>query len=338
MQLKSNILSRRAALTMYLVGSLFLIWTTVNAQDPPAADQESPVVVKAKPVKNTFLSVWILDNQTVMVPVKKTLEMDIMHRFGLVDKGFPDLWGLFASSNIRLGLSYVLVKNLNLGIGLTRSSAAVSAGRSPSSVLGPVLDGNLKYSIVTQTKGLYPVSLSYYANAAYNTKKDAEKVNYRFSSDRLTYFHQLIIARKLTDRISVQVAPSISHHNYVDGYFNKLNDSTLEVKPKMKFNHIAIAFSGRYKLTEGTALMFGYDQPITQHFTDNPNPNLSFGFEFSTSGHSFQLFFTNYSFLLPQINNMYNQNAPFDYTDVTNKKVNGGKFLMGFNITRLWSY
>lgn len=264
--------------------------------------------------------------------------MDIMHRFGVIDKGYSDLWGIFASSNIRLGLSYVPIKNLNLGFGLTRSSAAVSAGRSPASVLGPVWDGSMKYSIITQTKGIYPVSLTYYGNAAYNTKKDPEKVTYRYRSDRLTYFHQLIIARKLTNRISVQIAPSISHNNYVDGYFNKLNDSTLEVKPKMKFNHIAVAISGRYKLTDGTALMVGYDQPITQHVTDNPNPNLSFGVEFNTSGHSFQLFFTNYSFLIPQINNLYNQNAPFGYTDVTNKKINGGKFLLGFNITRLWNY
>ncbi len=141
----------------------------------PAKDQEKTAPAKPKPVKNTFQSVWLIDNQTVMVPVKGTLEMDIMHRFGVIEKGYEDLYGLFASSNIRLGLSYVPIDKLNVGFGVTRTSAAVSAGRSPSSVTGPVWDGSLKYSIITQTKGVYPVSVTYYANAAYNTKKDPDK-------------------------------------------------------------------------------------------------------------------------------------------------------------------
>ena len=61
---------------------------------------------KPKPVKNTFESVWIIDNQTVMVPIKKTFEMDIMHRFGTVNNGYEDFWGFFAPSNIRLAVCY----------------------------------------------------------------------------------------------------------------------------------------------------------------------------------------------------------------------------------------
>jgi len=106
----------------------------------------------------------------------------------------------------------------------------------------------------------------------------------------------------------------------------------------MEHNHFAIAISARYKLTKTTSLMLNYDQPITKHVTNNPDPNLSFGLEFNTSSHSFQLFFTNYSFLTPQTNNLYNHNSPFDYTDAEGKHINGGKFLIGFNITRLWNY
>ncbi len=54
---------------------------------------------------------------------------------------------------------------------------------------------------------------------------------YRYYSDRLSYFHQILIARKVTDKLSVQVAPSLSHHNVVNGYFTKLNDSTLKINP-----------------------------------------------------------------------------------------------------------
>ena len=62
-------------------------------------------------VGNTFESVWLIDNQTVLVPLKQTFEFDILHRFGTVQNGYNDFWGLYAPSNIRLGMSYVPIKN-----------------------------------------------------------------------------------------------------------------------------------------------------------------------------------------------------------------------------------
>ena len=328
---------------------LLLLNTVLPAQNDSTAVTEEPAISsKGKPVKNTFQSVWISDNQTVMVPVKGTMEMDIMHRFGTWNNGYEDFWGFFAPSNIRIGVSYVPINKLNVGIGFTKTTAGVIPGSAISSVSGPLWDGNLKYSIITQTKGKYPVSVSYYVNAAYNTKKDQNKDVYRNWSDRLTYFHQILIARKITEKLSVQVGPSLSHHNVVNGYFTKLNDSTLKINRSMKFEHLAVALSARYKLTDVTSFIINYDQPITKHATSNPNPSLSVGIDFNTSSHSFQLFFTNYYYLNPAINNLYNSNNPFKYTDKSitddpataenESKVKGGRFLIGFNITRLWNY
>jgi Membrane bound beta barrel domain (DUF5777) len=332
---------------VFLIGCLLLLNGALLAQDSTTAEvPEGPV--KVKPVKNTFQSVWISDNQTVMVPVKGTMEMDIMHRFGTWNKGYQDFWGLFAPSNIRIGISYVPINKLNVGIGFTKTTAAVIPKSTISSVSGPLWDGSLKYAFITQTKGKYPVSVSYYVNASYNTKKDPNHDIYRYRSDRLSYFHQILIARKINDKLSLQVAPSLSHHNAVNGYFTKLNDSTLKINRSMQFEHFAVALSARYKLTTVTSLMINYDQPITKHATNNPNPSLSFGVEFNTSSHSFQLFFTNFYYLNPAINNMYNTNNPFTYTDHSTNdpatpvdestKVKGGRFLIGFNITRLWNY
>jgi hypothetical protein len=106
----------------------------------------------------------------------------------------------------------------------------------------------------------------------------------------------------------------------------------------MKYDHFSIAVSARYKLTNVTSFLVNYDQPLTKHATNNPNPNLSFGFEFNTSGHAFQFFLGNYSLLNPQRNNLYNDNSPFGYTQADGTKVKGGRFLIGFNITRLWNY
>ena len=331
-----------------IISVCLLLNTVLLAQDDSTAVAEKTAPTKVKPVKNTFESVWISDNQTVMVPIKGTMEMDIMHRFGTWNKGYQDFWGFFAPSNIRLGVSYVPINKLNVGIGFTKTTAAVIPQAGTSSVSGPLWDGSLKYAIITQTKGKYPVSVSYYVNAAYNTKKDPNKEIYRYWSDRISYFHQILIARKVTDKLSVQVAPSLSHHNAVNGYYTKLNDSTLKINRSMEFEHFAVALSARYKVTNVTSVMINYDQPITKHATKNPNPSFSFGVDFNTSSHSFQLFFTNYYYLNPAINNLYNSNNPFTYTDkaITDdpataeneSKVKGGRFLIGFNITRLWNY
>lgn len=319
-------------LKVSIAGFLLLFNANIFAQDSTAVANKDaaveevtqPVVKKVKPLKNSFQSIWIIDNQTVLVPIKGTFEVDIMHRFGTIKKGYEDLGGFFAPANIRLGVTYAPINKLNLGIGITKSSM--------------LWDASAKYSIVTQSKGKYPVSVSYYGDVAYSTIRDADKSIFKYPTQRLIFFNQLIIARKITDKLSVQVAPNVSHQNAVNGYFTK-NDSTGQaIFKNMKFDHFAISFSGRYKLTKVTSLMINYDQPITEHATNNPNPNLAVGFEFNSSGHSFQLFLGNYSSLNPARNNLYNTNSPFAYTQADGTKVKGGNFLIGFNITRLWNW
>lgn len=325
-QMKKSINSAKKAMVfMFTLASCFsLLQSPLYAQDSTEVATETPAKTKAKPVKNTFQSVWIIDNQTVMVPIKGTLEMDIQHRFGTVEKGYDDFWGFFAPSNIRLGVSYSPVNRLNLGIGITKRNM--------------LWDASAKYALITQTPHRFPVSVSYYANMAYDTRKDEDNSIFKYRSQRISYFHQLLIARKVTDKFSIQVAPSLSHQNWVNGYYTK-NDSTgTDIYKEMKFDHLAIAFSGRYKLTNVTSFMINYDQPLTRHANNNPNPNLSFGFEMNTSSHSFQIFMGNFFNLNPQQNNLYNNNNPFRYTDYDGTKAKGGEFVIGFNITRLWNY
>ena len=279
-------------------GSLF-------AQDSTAT--EIPVVKKAKVVKNTFGSVWIMDNQTVMVPIKGTLEMDIQHRFGTVDKGKKDLWGIFAPSNIRLALSYAPVNKLFVGVGVTKERMQV--------------DFNAKYALLQQTvNNRMPVSVTYFGNVVIDAR---EKSKFRESVHRFSYFNQLIIARKITKNFSAQVAPSFSWFNNVEAYV----DSKGQIQKKMKNSHLAISVLGKYSITEKSAIIVGYDQPLTQHTTNNPDPNICFGFETTTSSHAFQVFAGNYYGIVPQSNNMFNQN---NYRD--------GQFVIGFNITRLWNF
>jgi hypothetical protein len=328
MKLKLILSKQWFAIIACLFTCTISVQLTVTAQDSTAAAEAPAAPAKIKPVKNTFESVWIIDNQTVMVPVKGTFEMDIMHRFGKVEKGYEDLAGFFAPSNIRLGVNYAPINKLYVGLGLTKEHM--------------LWDVNAKYAIITQTPGKYPVSISYYANAAYDSRRDPDGSLFKYREQRLSFFNQVIIARKISKKLSVQIAPSLSHQNAVNGYYTK-NDSTgQEIFKEMKHEHFAIAFSARYKLTAVTSLTVNYDQPITKHPTNNPNPNLSLGLDFNTSNHSFQLFLGNYFSLSPQQNNLFNNSDPFSHNKTNSKSDFNFHFLdnfrIGFNITRLWNY
>lgn len=256
-------------------------------------------------VGNTFESIWLIDNQTAHVPMRRTLEFDIIHRFGTVQNGYSDFFGLYAPSNIRLGFGYTPINNLMLGFGFTKDRL--------------LWDFNAKYAILKESGGEgAPVSLTYYVNMAIDTRR---KENFTYQSDRYSYFHQLMIARKVTRDLSVQGSINLSHFNAVEAYENNEGEKV----PKMKNDHFSFSILGRYKISDAMAFIANYDQPLTKHPMDNPNPNISFGVELATPLHAFQVFMGNYRWIVPQYSNVYNNN---NYAD--------GAFLIGFNITRLF--
>lgn len=313
---------RAMCLLLVMSFSIFVFGQDTTAE----AVEQTPALKKAKPVKNTFESIWLIDNQTTLVPLKNSFEMDIVHRFGPLETGYEDFYGLFAPSNISLRFNYVPIDNLLVGAAITKQNMT--------------WEGFAKYAIIKQTNGKYPVSVSYYGNIAIDSRK---KDNFVYWSDRLMFFHQILIARKINNKLSIQISPSVTHQNVVNGYYEtsgSVADSTYkaEVKGEMEHNHFAIAFSARYKIKQGMSVLFGYDQPLTKHKTNNPNPNLSLGIEFTTSSHAFQLFFTNYYYITPSRNNLFNKNNPIDIDGFNDITFYPGHFLIGFNITRLWNY
>jgi hypothetical protein len=268
--------------------------------------QDSTTVIKR--VKNTFNGNTLIDNQTVMVPVKNTLEFNFQHRFGTVNKGYSDFYGIFAGANVRLSCNYSPINDLQFGVGLCEEKMQ--------------WDGNIKYALSKQAvSNGCPISVTYYGNMAVSTLP--LKGNFVTDVDRISYFNQLLFARKINESLSLQVAPSLSYYNNVEGYLTA--DGT--VKPKMNNAHFACAFIGRYMITKGTGIIANYDQPLTQHLANNPRPNISFGVLFATTTHVFQIFVGNYSSILPQANNFFNQN---DFTK--------SQYLIGFNITKRWYY
>ncbi len=318
------IVSRCWRIRSCLVLSILLSQVMLYAQDSAHLARQSAAPVQPKPVKNTFQSGQVIDAQTVMVPIKGTFEADIQHRFGTVQNGYQDMWGVFGPSNIRLGFAYAPIKNLYLGIGITKSNL--------------LWDGSAKYAILKQTPGKSPVSVTYYGNMGWKTIEDPNHVLFTYNTQRLSYFNEILVARKINEKLSVQVGASISHQNSVPGYYTVYDSTQKVVFNEEKFNMFAISVVARYKITSSTSFIIDYDQPLTAFPTNNPNPNVAFGFEFNTSGHTFQIFAGNYTLLNPQQNSLYNSNNPFGFTQPDGTKVPGGQFHIGFNISRLWNF
>jgi hypothetical protein len=283
--------------------ALFAIGNRGYAQDSTASGS-----TEIERVPFTFRGNFVIDNQTVDVAPRNTFEFDIQHRFGTINNAYDDMYGVFAPANIRLGVSYVIIKNLQVGFGITKEKMQ--------------WDGNIKYAISQQAvKGGCPISVTFYGNFAASSLP--KKGNFVTDNDRISYFSQLMIARKVTEKFSVQVAPSLSYFNNVAGY--RATDGT--IKPTMLNYHVAIATSGCYMLTDVFGLVANYDQPLTQHKSSNPHPNVSFGIQVATASHTFQVFLGNYQSILQQSNNMYNQN---NYLT--------SRYCLGFNITKRFFY
>jgi hypothetical protein len=289
-----------------LTAILALAFVPASAQDVDPEEVQTIYIHSRglQRVGNTFESIWLIDNQTVMVPLKKTFEFDILHRFGTIKNGYSDLWGFYAPSNIRMGFGYTPINNLMVGLGLTKDRM--------------LWDFNLKYALLKEKGGEgFPVSVTYFGNVAVETR---DKANYVYDTDRLSYFHQLMVARKITRDFSAQASINFSHFNAVEAVLDAEGDK----QKLMNNDHFSFSLLGRYKISDAFSFIANYDQPITKHRRNNPNPNISFGVELATPLHAFQVFVGNYRWMVPQYNNVLNQN---NYTD--------GAMLIGFNITRL---
>ncbi|MGB5817961.1 MAG: DUF5777 family beta-barrel protein [Saonia sp.] len=255
-----------------------------------------------KPERPAFESSFIIDNPNNVLFPKNTLEVQMSHRFGLINGGTNDLAGLWAPSNIRIGLAYSLHDRLTIGFGTTKFDR--------------LQDFNWKVGILSQTRsGRIPVSVSYYGNFTIDARS---RENFSVDQHRYSYFNQLIIARRFSPKLSMQLAPSISHFNLVES--------------RMRNDVIGLAFGGRYKISDQTSILWDYSQPFTHHLDGvrldiDPEPGFSLGVEFNTSAHAFQLFISNMNGIVPQQNYMKNVNDFFR-----------GDILFGFNITRNYNF
>ncbi len=297
-----KILRFSAIVVMALLMNHGIILAQEEATEEPA---------KERPARAAFESGLLFDAATTTLQPSKTLEMIIQHRFGTMNNGTEDLFGIWAPSNIRLGLNYSILNNLMVGIGTTK--------------FNKMQDIQIKYNVLQQTRSnKIPVTVSLYEVIGIDARADETfGMNYKFSH-RMNYFTQIIISRRFNDMFSLQVAPGFTHYNSTD--------STVD------HDRISFSFAGRVKFSPQSSLIIGADFPLqiqgisehTKDFNDMADPmkpNICIGYEVATSTHAFHLYLASGQGILPQENIMLNKNDFFDKG-----------ILIGLNITRLWSF
>jgi hypothetical protein len=280
----------------------FLVPLGIFAQDDlmNLLDKDAPKEINYTTA--TFKSTRIMNGHSIERMPEGQLDVRISHRFGTLNSGAYNFFGL-DQSNIHLGLEYGITNWLMVGVG--------------RSEFEKTFDGFTKFSILRQSTGLkeMPVSVSVVTSIALKTLKFPDQTRTNYFTSRLAYVAQILVARKISEAISIQVTPSYVHRNLV----------ATELDP----NDIwALGAGARLKLTKRVSLNGEYFYIANPKTYMNPqiyNP-LSLGFDIETGGHVFQLFFTNSLGMTEK-----------QFIGATTGQWKKGDIHFGFNISRVFT-
>jgi opacity protein-like surface antigen len=277
---------------------LFLLPLVAQSQDDLLKQLENETKATTEYATSTFKGTRLINGQTVETKGKGALEFIFAHRFGPINGGAYELFGL-DQAYVRIGLEYGLLDNLGVGVG--RNS------------VDKTMDAYLRYKMFRQSSGekSMPFTITAFGIAAIKTSPKKEDATYDIHlEDRMSYTGQLLIARKINRNLSLQLMPSLVHKNTVDKTIEN-NDTW------------AVGVGGRLKVTRSVALTTEYYYRANVP-DGNPYYNpLGFGVEIETGGHVFQLVMTNSRGLTERA-----------YLTETAGDFFNGDIHLGFNITR----
>ncbi|MFN8117766.1 MAG: DUF5777 family beta-barrel protein [Bacteroidia bacterium] len=277
--------------------------STIFAQSP---DDLLSMVDKPKKeyTTATFKTTRLINFHTVEVLSRRSLDFRISHRFGDFNSGAYNAWGVDGGANIRLGLEYCHGSRLMFGIGRT-------SGKK-------IADGFLKYRLLKQTTkgGGMPVSVTLFTSV-YHTFMQNVIVDgynkYQNVSDRLSYCHQIMVARKFNSRFSLQLTGAMVHVNLVD----KISD---------KNDCFVVGAVTRFKFAKRQAITLEYGYRLNKYSKEKYYDSFGIGYDLETGGHVFQVHLTN-SFGLTED----------QYFMYTNTSWQNWGIRLGFNISRVFT-
>jgi Membrane bound beta barrel domain (DUF5777) len=248
----------------------------------------------------TFKTTRLINGHTVENVGSGVLDVKISHRFGKINGGGYELYGL-DNATMRMGFDYGITNYLMVGIG--------------RSTYQKTYDAFFKIKILRQSKGKknMPLTLSYIPTVAVKTLKPPDPAITNYFSSRLFFTHQLIIGRKFSESTSLQLMPTYTHRNLVQ----------LAAEPN---NLLAIGIGGRQKLSKRISLNVEYYYQLPGYKLKNTTNSLSIGFDIETGGHVFQLHFTNSQGMSERT-----------FISETTGDWGKGDINFGFNISRVFS-
>ena len=220
----------------------------------------------------TFKSTRLVSGHSVETNAGGVLQFLIGHRFGRVNSGARELFGI-DNATIRLGFDYGITDQINIGFG--RSS------------FQKTFDASFKWKLLRQKSGAeqFPLTATWissiYALGFEWPNQDRDNL---FSS-RLSYHHALLLARKFGDDFSLQLMPTLVHKNLVPTIEDNNTIFSMGVGT-------SIALTGSLRLN-AEYYYIPSDQIVSPIGGESVKNAFSIGIDLETGGHVFQLHFTN---------------------------------------------
>ncbi|SDG41573.1 hypothetical protein SAMN04487996_118129 [Dyadobacter soli] len=281
-----------------LLVMLMCLSTVLYAQDDLLNELSKQDSAQTVPVSATFKSTRVVNGQSVETMKKKHLDFRISHRFGKLNSGAYQFFGL-DQATMRLGFEYGLTDDFEIGIGRSTSQK--------------VYDAFAKYKVLKQSTGArnIPVSITLFGGTGVATL-DKE----REFQDKLYYTAQVLIARKFGERLSLQLSPTYLYRTMPD----------VQGDEKVV---LAVGIGGRFKLSKRVSLNGEYFYTAREKNTVTApyHDSMSFGVDIETGGHVFQLHFTNSLGMIEK-----------QFIGETTGSWGKGDIHYGFNISRTFSF
>lgn len=277
---------------LFFTSILLLMLFTSQAQDDLLSELDT-IGTKSYEAP-AFKGLQIVTLQSTKIPAANEFYFIVSHRFGSVKDGISEFFGLDMATT-KIGGVY--------GI---NSWLSVSASRH---TLLKMYEAAIKYRLASQGED-FPLTIIGYNTVDVNTFLEEEDYPEIEFTDRLTYITQVLISRRISQRLSLQMVPVYIHKNLYNPEIENDNQFSLGTGGRMKLSK---------RLSLNAEYVYNFDNP---GFYKNP---LSLGLDIETGGHIFQLLFTNSQ---PMIEAGYITNAAGDWAD--------GDFYFGFNLYRVF--
>lgn len=285
---------------------LFAVPFLMNAQDDLLSEIDTTATNET--VASAFKSLKIVNLESTKLAAKGDFYFIVAHRFGFIDKGFDDFFGL-DNANTQLKFLYGVNDWLTVHIG--------------RSGFQETYDLAAKYRLYAQKENGFPVTVVGFNSVAINSELKEEDFPKLQFENRLSYVAQVLISRKFSEKLSLEIAPSVFHENTLR---DLLDDNNALILPNPQDNtQFAIGLGGRYKLTNRWSVNVDYAAHLNRASQSNYKNPLSIGVDLETGGHVFQMHFTNAQAMHET---GYLGQTVGDWSD--------GKIAFGFNLVRVF--